>query len=156
MAVAAAAFTLQALLALPGVVLALVVGALRYGVPLDVQPAIVPAVLLTALMAASVGFALGHVVPNAQAVTLVSNMVVFFVLLFSPVAFPVTQFPIWLQAVNQWLPFAHMAHVVPAALAPTLVPDGVTSDYLVLAARRTLWSRIPEATNPRPSDIRST
>jgi ABC-type uncharacterized transport system permease subunit len=56
------------------------------------------------------------------------------VLLFSPIACPASQYPGWLQAINQWLPFVHMANVVRAALAPTLVPGAVTGDYLILAA----------------------
>ena len=132
--VAASTFTLLTVLALPGVVIALLVGVWRYGVTLDVQPSIVPALVLTALMAASVGYAMGHAISNPQLTNMVTNLVVFFVLLFSPIAFPPSRFPQWLQTVNAWLPFEHMAAVVRASLAPHLVPGGVASDYLIVTA----------------------
>lgn len=132
--VAASTFTLLTALALPGVLIALLVGVWRYGVALDVQASIVPALALTALMAASVGYALGNAISNPLLIPLLTNLVVFFVLLFSPIAFPASQFPGWLQAVNAWLPFEHMAAVVRASLAPRLVPDGVVSDYLIVTA----------------------
>ena len=132
--VAASTFTLLTLLALPGVAIALLVGAWRYGVTLDVQPTIIPALLLTSLMAASVGYAMGNAISNARLIPLVTNLVVFFVLLFSPIAFPASQFPQWLQTLNTWLPFEHMAAVVRASLAPQLVLGGVVKDYLIVAA----------------------
>jgi ABC-type polysaccharide/polyol phosphate export permease len=58
------------------------------------------------------------------------------VLLFSPIAFPASQFPGWLQTINDWLPFVHMATVIRAGLAPVLVPTGVTPDYAILG----LWT----------------
>lgn len=134
MVVAASTFTLLTALALPGVALALLAGVWRYGVTLNVQPSIVPALVLTSLMASSVGFAMGHAISNAQLISMLTNLVVFFVLLFSPIAFPASQFPEWLQTVNAWLPFEHMADVVRASLAPHLVPGGVVSDYLIVAA----------------------
>jgi len=53
---AVATFLLFTLLSLPGAVLALVVSCWRYGVHLSISPQIVPATLLSALMAVSVGF----------------------------------------------------------------------------------------------------
>lgn len=134
MVVAASTFTLLTLLALPGVVVALWAGTVRYGVTLDVQPSIVPAVLLSSLMAASVGYGIGQAISNPQLINMVTNLVVFFVLLFSPIAFPPSQFPSWLQTVNAFLPFEHMAAVVRASLAPQLVPSGVVDDYVIVAA----------------------
>jgi ABC-2 type transport system permease protein len=134
LAVAASSFTLLTFLALPGVAVALAVGGWRYGVSLDVGPAVIPAVLLSSLMAASVGYALGHLLANPQVVALVTNLVVFFVLLFAPIVFPASQYPGWLQAVNAVLPFEHMATTIRAALAPALVPNGVVADYAILVA----------------------
>jgi len=134
MVVAASTFTLLTVLALPGVIVALWAGVLRYGVTLDVQPTIVAALLLTSLMAASVGYGIGHAVSNPQLINMVTNLVVFFVLLFSPIAFPASQFPAWLQTLNAFLPFEHMADVVRASLAPQLVPGGVVGDYLMVIA----------------------
>ena len=85
-------------------------------------------------MAASVGYGIGQAISNPQLINMVTNLVVFFVLLFSPIAFPPSQFPSWLQTVNAFLPFEHMAAVVRASLAPQLVPSGVVDDYVIVAA----------------------
>ena len=62
----AATFALYSGLALPGTVLALVVGCWRYGVSLAVSPLVVPAVLLSALMAVAVGFGMALLVAQAR------------------------------------------------------------------------------------------
>ena len=132
---AAGAATLSAftVAALPAAALSLTIASWRYGVDLSISPSIVPAVGLTALMAASVGYGLGHAVPDPRVTNLIVNLVMFSVLMFSPLAFPIEQFPGWLGAVHQVLPFHHMATVVRAALTDGLVSH-VARSYAVLAA----------------------
>ena len=62
-----------------------------------------------------------------------TNLVIFVVLMFSPIAFPIENFPGWLAAAHRVLPFWHMANVVRASLTQGLV-TGVWASYLVLAA----------------------
>lgn len=131
-AAAASTFTLYTALALPGVVTTLLLTAWRYGVGLRVSPLIVPAVLLASLMVVSVGYGLSHAV-DPRVAGLISNVVVFFALLFAPISFPREQFPDWLARVNDVLPLYHMAAVIRDALSDGLVPDVATS-YLVLLA----------------------
>ncbi|HSQ37813.1 MAG TPA: ABC transporter permease, partial [Acidimicrobiia bacterium] len=52
---------------------------------------------------------------------------------FSPIAFPIENFPGWLAATHHVLPFWHMANVVRDALTDGLV-DSVWRSYLVLGA----------------------
>jgi len=132
-ATAASSFTIFTLLALPGVAASLGVAAWRYDLDLRVSPWVVPAVLLVSLMAASVGFGVGHAVPDPGITNLITNLIIFVVLMFSPVAFPIENFPGWLAAAHRVLPFWHMGNVVRDSLTDGLVP-AVGTSYLVLGA----------------------
>jgi ABC-2 type transport system permease protein len=125
--------TLFTVLAAPGFAAALGIAAWRYDLALHVTAWVVPAVLLSSLMAASVGFALGHALTNPALVNVVTNLVIFVVLMFSPIAFPIANFPGWLAAAHRVLPFWHMANVVRASLTQGLV-TGVWASYLALGA----------------------
>ena len=131
LAAAASTFTVFTLMALPGVAIALGVGAWNYGAELTVSPMVIPAVLLTSLMTTSVGFGMAHGLKNPVVINFITNMTVFFVLLFSPIVVPIAQFPDWLASVHQVLPFYHMAEVIRGSLTSGFVTD-VAHSYLVL------------------------
>jgi ABC-2 type transport system permease protein len=133
LAAAASTFTVFTVMALPGVAVALGVGVWMYGIQIDISPMIVPAVLLTSLMSTSVGFGLAHAIKSPVAINFIANMVMFFVLLFSPIVIPIAQFPEGLAAVHRVLPFYHMAQVIREALTTGFVTEVGTS-YLVLSA----------------------
>jgi len=130
---ALSSFTLFTLLAAPGFAASLGIAAWRYDLDLHVSASVLPGVLLCSLMAASVGFAVGHAVASPALVNVVTNLVIFVVLMFSPIAFPIEHFPGWLAAAHRVLPFWHMAQVVRASLTDGLV-TGVAASYLVLGA----------------------
>jgi ABC-2 type transport system permease protein len=130
---AASTFTTFTLLALPGMAVSLWIAGLRYEVDLAVSWAIIPAVGLSSLMATSVGFGLGHLIPDPRVTNLITNVIVFFVLLFSPIVVPIELFPDWLAAIHRVLPFYPMATVIRDALTDGLV-TGVGTAYLVLIA----------------------
>jgi ABC-2 type transport system permease protein len=134
---AGATFTLFTLLALPGTVLALLVAAWRYGVALDLSPVLVPAVLLSAVMAVVVGFGMALAIENPMITNLISNAVMFVVLLFSPIVYPVANLPGWLAGVHQVLPFHSMATVIRAGLTDGIVTETGTA-FLVLG----LWTAV--------------
>ena len=129
----ASTLTLGTLIAIPGIVTTLAIASWWYDVHLSISWMVVPAFLLAALMAASVGLGMAHAVRNPVVTNLITNVLVFVVLLFSPISFPLSQFPTWLANVHQVLPFYHMAVVIRASLSDGLVTDVGTS-YLVLAA----------------------
>ena len=131
---AAASFTIFTLLALPGTVISLLVAALVYDVALGVSWAVVPAILLTAAMATSVGYAMGHAIPEPRVTNLISNVLIFLVLLFSPIVVAIEQFPDWWAAVHRVLPFWHMSVVIRGGLTDGLIATSVTASYLVLGA----------------------
>jgi ABC-2 type transport system permease protein len=130
---ATATFLLFTLLSLPGAVLALVVAAWRYGVHLNVSPELLPGALLCALMAISVGYGMALAISNPLLVNLITNALIFVVLLFTPIVIPASHFPAWLLAVDKALPFYNMAEVIRAGLCSGLVTD-LTRSYLILLA----------------------
>jgi len=112
-------------------VAALVIADWRYDLSLQVSPIIVPAVLLTIGTATLIGYAFAHAIPKPMITQMITQLLIFTILGFSPINFPPENLPDWLVAVNEWLPFQHMAAVVRAALTEGLV-DNVGGSYLIL------------------------
>ncbi|MGE5225416.1 MAG: ABC transporter permease [Planctomycetaceae bacterium] len=130
---AVSTFTLYTLLSLPGMVLALLVAVWRYGIHLSVSFAVVPAALVSALVAVTLGFGLALTIKSPIVMNLITNALIFMVLLFSPIVYPATNLPAWFQRVHEVLPFEHMANVIRAGLTDGLVTD-VARSYAVLLA----------------------
>jgi len=127
----AASLTVNSFISVPGMILALAVAWLRYDTAFSVSVLIVPAALLTLITAASVGFAMGHAIPNPMATALVTNVLVFVILLYSPINFPADRLPGWLATLHQALPMMHAANVVRAGLTDGLA-TGVGTSFAVL------------------------
>ncbi len=104
------------LLAIPGMLLGVLAGVLRYDITLSVAPWVVPGALMVSLTAAAVGYAMASLVPPAVA-TLLTQALVFVVLLFAPVSYPAERMPQWLQSAHEWLPIEPMAQLIRAGLA---------------------------------------
>jgi ABC-2 type transport system permease protein len=104
------------LIALPGMVLGVVAGVLRFNVHLSIAPWVVLAALLVSLTSASVGYAIASVLPPMLA-QLLTQVLIFVVLLFSPVSYPASRMPEWLQTAHEFLPIEPMAQLVRAGLA---------------------------------------
>lgn len=132
---AASTFLLYTLLALPGTVLGLLAAMWRYGVHLSPSPLLVPAVVLCAFVAVTVGFGMALAIPDPQVTNLVTNALMFLVLLFSPIVYPISHLPGWFAGVHRVLPFFHMAVVIRAGLTNGVVSDVATS-FAVLG----LWA----------------
>ena len=124
--------TVWLLIILPGLVFALVVASLRFDLALEVSPLVVPAFLLVALTACAVGYAMACVLPPMVAVLLTQVLVVF-VLMFSPLNFPAERLPEWLQAVHAVLPIQAMGEVIRGTLAGGTFPL-TAGPFLLLAA----------------------
>ncbi len=118
-----ASFVVNAALALPGTVLALLVGMWRYGVDLSLSPILVPAVLLSTVMCVSVGYGMALLVTNPLVVNLITNALVFLVLLFTPIVYPASNLPTVMMRIHEVLPFYPMAQVIRAGLTEGLVTD---------------------------------
>lgn len=118
-------------MALPGMILALAAATWWYGVELRVSPLVVPAVLLTLLMATSVGFAFAHALPHPSVTSLITQVLAFFILMYSPINFPAERLPGWLETAHLYLPFQHAAIIMRGSLTEGLV-DGVGHSFAVL------------------------
>jgi ABC-2 type transport system permease protein len=136
----AASLTVNTLIAVPGMVVALLVGVWRYDIDLDVSVLVLPAVFLTLGTAATIGMAMAHAIPNPMITMLATQILVFVIMLYSPINFPPDRLPDWLAAIHRFLPFEHMANVVRAGLTRGLATE-VEFSFLVLGIWATAsWS----------------
>ena len=113
--------TVQLAIVVPGVIFGVGVATLRFSLPLEVTPAVVPAVLLVVFTAASVGYAMASILPPLMA-QLLTQVLVVLVFMFSPLNFPAERLPEWLAALHRVLPIQAMGEVMRGALAPGTFP----------------------------------
>ena len=85
---AAAWLTVNAIIALPGMVAALVIANWRYDLQLVVSPGIIPAVLLTIVTATMIGYAFAHAIPKPMVTQMITQLLIFVILGFAPINFP--------------------------------------------------------------------
>ncbi len=116
----------------PGIVAAILAARWYHGVALEITWVVVPAAILVVLGATMTGVAYAYAIPNPRVVGAVSQLLVFTVFGFSPLAYPSDQLPDWLASLHRWLPFESMGTVVRAGLAPDLATD-VARSFAVLA-----------------------
>ena len=103
-------------IALPSIPVTVLVARLRYGIESSIDgPLLVGTFVLSTVMAVSVGYATAMLL-SPMLSQLVSQVMVFFVMLFSPVTFPKEQLPGWFQAVHDVLPFQAAADLLRAGL----------------------------------------
>ncbi|HSL24763.1 MAG TPA: ABC transporter permease [Acidimicrobiia bacterium] len=138
-ATAASTFTLFTAVSLPVALLSTVLAAWRFDVSLSVTWLVVPAGVLVALMGTSVGFGLAQAIPEPRIVNLITNIVVFLVMLFSPIAVPIERFPDWLATVHRVLPFYHMASLLRWTVSDGLVASPGTSTAVVIGWTVLAW-----------------
>jgi ABC-2 type transport system permease protein len=121
----AATVTVPVLTSLPGSLLSLVVSAWYFGFTLDPSPLALVAMAFVALVGTSVGAAIGSLSVHPMVTNLITNVLLFFVMLFSPINFPAERLPEWLQTIHQILPIEAMANLVRSTLtgAPTQGSD---------------------------------
>lgn len=131
--VLAADLSLWLLVALPAIPVTMLVAWLRYGLTFRPDwPVLVPAVLLVAVMATSVGYAIA-VSCQPMLAQVLTQVLIFFVMLFSPVTFPASQLPGWYRSLHDVLPVQAGADLIRAGLAADhFSADG--RDLLVLTA----------------------
>lgn len=127
----AADLTVWLLIALPSVAVAVLVASLRYDLTFSFDwPVLVAASLLVTIMATAVGYAIA-VSMQPMLAQLLTQVLVFFVLLFSPITFPGSQLPSWFQTVHDVLPARPGADLLRAGLASDTF-DASGRDLLVL------------------------
>ncbi len=130
---AAAWTTFNVMVALPGAAAALLAVRLRFDATLHVNPLLIPGVVLVLAAGTLIGYAYAHLLPNPRTIGLISQVMIFVVFGFSPIAYPARNLPDWLATVHTYLPFLHMGEVTRAGLTLGLVDD-VGRSFLVLGA----------------------
>lgn len=112
----AADLTMWGLVALPSIAVAVGIGALWYGFELRVDwPLLLGTAALTVLTASATGYAIAVLLPPLLA-QVTTQVVLFFIMLFSPVTFPPERLPEWFQALHALLPVQASADAIRAGL----------------------------------------
>ncbi|MER6911888.1 ABC transporter permease [Streptomyces sp. NPDC000594] len=108
--------TVWLIVALPGIPVAVLVAQWRYDLSFAIDwPVLVAASALTAVMATAVGYAIAVLLPPMLA-QLVCQVLVFFVMLFSPITFTEGQLPEWFRSVHEVLPFQPAGDLIRSGL----------------------------------------
>jgi ABC-2 type transport system permease protein len=94
---------------MPGIVLAVVLGAFHFNFSLDISPFVILAVILIAAGGSFLGYSIAFLAPKPMMVMVITQIFSFAVMLFSPVMYPAERLPGWLQSIHQVLPIQYMA-----------------------------------------------
>jgi len=103
------------LVQLPGTIITLLLAAWRFDVHFHLTGLVVPAIVLVSLTSAAVGYGVAVTFPPS-ATTQVTQFLSIALLLFSPIEFPLSRLPEWLQEVHRALPITYMADVIRGGL----------------------------------------
>ncbi|MFI2754797.1 ABC transporter permease [Cellulomonas sp. P22] len=123
--------TVWLLVALPSVVVAVLVAELRYDLALAFDwPLLIAASVLVTVTATAVGYAIA-VTFSPMVAQMLSQILVFFVMLFSPITFAASQLPEWFQSLHDVLPMRPAADLLRAGLASGTY-DASMRDLVVL------------------------
>ena len=118
----AAMLTPHIVTTLPGALLALWVAAAHFDFDISPSPLALVALAFVAMTGSAIGIAIATLSPHPLITSVVTNVALFFTMLFSPVNFPMERLPDGLQAVHDVLPIAPMAELVRSTLV------GATTD----------------------------
>lgn len=99
------------LVAIPGVVLSLVLAILRFHLKVSSTPLVIPAAVLVALTAISIGYGIAYAL-NPAITGLVTQAIMIVALMFSPVNYPADRMPTWLADIQRVLPFGYMSQAI--------------------------------------------
>lgn len=141
LAMLAADATVWVALALPGLIAAVGVAALRFDLTFRVSPLAVPAMLLVAVCAVAMGYGIAYAA-KPEIAGAATQLVFFVALMFSPINYPADRLPDWLATAHLWLPFTYMAQAiretvdVPATGVPML-PFAVLGVWCVVGLATT-------------------
>ncbi len=124
---------LCAIVSIPSMVVALVVAGWRLDIDYVVSWTIVPAVVLVLVCGTMIGYAIAHAISRPSLTLLLTQILAFGVLGFTPITFPIENLPPWLATVQEVLPFYHMGVIIRGGLTVGLVEDLWVSCLVVLA-----------------------
>lgn len=145
----AATFTVFTAIALPIAMLSTILAAGQFDVTLDVSWTVLPFALLASLMATSVGYGMAMAIPEPRMTNLITNIVIFLVLLFSPIVIPISQFPDWAATLHRILPFYHMANLIRSSLTDGLATNVGASLAILLSWTVLGWAVVARVVGRR-------
>jgi len=122
-------------ISLPGLVIAMAFASLRYGIEIHPNPMVLLALLIVTFSSTALGYAVGLSVKNPMAIALAGNLILFFVMLFTPITFPIDRLPTWLADVDRVLPFWYMGEL----MRDTLTSSGGVAKPMLATS---LWALI--------------
>ncbi len=96
---------------LPGIILAVALGSFHFDFSLSISPLVIPSVILMAMCGTFIGYSIAFLLPKPMMVNVITQIMSFAVMLFSPVMFPAERLPGWLQAIHTVLPIQYMADI---------------------------------------------
>lgn len=105
------------LVSLPGLIVGVIAGNIRFSAEVTPTLMVIPVALLVSLTSASIGYAITMLLAPAVA-QLISQVLLFIVLLFTPISFPAERMAEWGQQIHKWLPLQPMAEAMRYSLAP--------------------------------------
>jgi ABC-2 type transport system permease protein len=108
--------TFVALMTFPGTAFAAAFGAWHYELSMSVQPVVVLVAVLAVFSLAGIGVAMAVLSPYEQLTNALTQLIIFWVLLFSPVMMPKEQLPWALQKLAIVMPPAYAADAMRASL----------------------------------------
>lgn len=108
--------TVVALMALPAVAFTVVLGAWHYDLSFSLEPAFIAVAVLAVFSLAGVGVAMAVYSPHQQVTNALTQLIIYYVLLFAPVLMPKEQLPGLLQLTANFAPPTYAADGVRATL----------------------------------------
>lgn len=124
---------LSAIVSLPAMAAALAVAAWRLDLTYDFSWRLCPAVAACLVCGTMIGYAVAHAIERTSITQLLSQVLAFGVLGFTPITYPPENLPPWLASLHEILPFFHMGVIVRDSLTSGLVTD-VSVSYAIVAA----------------------
>jgi ABC-2 type transport system permease protein len=79
-----------------------------------------------------IGYGLAHAIERTSLTQLLSQILAFGLLGFTPITYPIENLPSWLGSVHRVLPFYHMGVIVRGGLTKGIVADLGVSYLIVL------------------------
>lgn len=119
------------IIALPGIFIALFVATLHFNVELSFSFISLLAFALVGLTAIGIGYTISLWLQPTVA-ELISQVLIFGILLFSPINFPKERLPEWLQLVHDVLPLQYMAEIIRASVAQEQFSTSFSSYVIVI------------------------
>lgn len=101
--------------ALPGIIMSIIAGILRFDVPINISLFSLVTILVVLVSMILMGFSIAYLLPPNM-VSLATQLIMLFALLFSPITYPADRLPEWTLLIYQSFPFVPISNLIRATL----------------------------------------